>query len=145
MKNMIRIAALALVVGGISLASCKKYEEGPMLSLLTKKARVVGTWTVEAYLENGVDKTSQYRQFVTGETFTTKKDGTYTYDATYVVGNSSDAGTWEFIDSKDDLKTLSNQSGSTPDTMVIVKLKSKELWVKSKSGSPVAEFHYKAK
>jgi hypothetical protein len=142
MKKMFRIAAVALVIGGISFSSCKKYEEGPALSLLSKKARIAGTWKVEAYLENGVDKTSDYRQLVTDETYTTTKEGTYTSSQTTVLGTFSDNGTWELINDKADFKTLSAQSGSTPDTMVIVKLKSKEFWMKSKSGNPVVEIHY---
>lgn len=40
------------------LSSCKKYEEGPSFTLLSKKSRLANTWKIDSYFENGVDKTS---------------------------------------------------------------------------------------
>ena len=145
MKKIGILSIAALLMGGIALTSCKKYEEGPALSLLTKKARVAGTWEVESYWENGVDKTSDYRAGVSSETYTYDKDGSYTIALTTIIGQINDAGTWEFINDKEDIKTLSNTSGATPDTMVIVKLKNKEMWVKETGGSTISEYHFKAK
>ncbi len=145
MKKITAFTVAALMIGGLTFSSCKKYEEGPSLTVLSKKARIAGIWEVEAYLVDGVDKTSDYRAFITGETLEFIKEGTYTSTTNTVLGNDTDAGTWELVNDKADLKTLSNDAGSTPDTMAIVKLKSKEMWVKSKSGTPVYELHYKAK
>lgn len=145
MKKITAFTVAALMIGGFTFTSCKKYEEGPSLTVLSKKARIAGIWEVEAYLVDGVDKTSDYRAFITGETLEFIKEGTYTTTTNTVLGNDTDAGTWELINDKADLKMLSNDAGSTPDTMAIVKLKSKEMWVKSKSGTPVYEVHYKAK
>jgi hypothetical protein len=145
MKKITAFTVAALMIGGIAFTSCKKYEEGPALTILTKKARVAGTWEVEAYLVDGVDKTSDYRAFITSESLEFTKDGTYNTSTTTVLGTDTDAGTWEFVNDKEDLKTLSNTAGSTPDTMMIVKLKNKEMWVRSKTGTPVYELHYKAK
>jgi len=145
MKKITAFTVAALMIGSIAFTSCKKYEEGPALTILSKKARVAGTWEVEAYLVDGVDKTSDYRAFITSESMEMTKDGTYNTSTTTVLGTDTDAGTWEFVNDKEDLKTLSNDAGSTPDTMMIVKLKSKEMWVRSKTGTPVYEVHYKAK
>ncbi len=145
MKKIALLSVAALMIGGICLTSCKKYEEGPALTLLTKKMRVAGTWEVESYWENGVDKTSDYRQGVTSETYVYEKDGTYSISVTTIIGTINDAGTWEFITDKEEIKTLSNQSGSDPDTSVIVRLKNKEFWMKDKGGSTVHEYHLKAK
>jgi hypothetical protein len=149
MKNMIRIAVAALLIGGFTLASCGKYEDGPALSIRSKKARVAGDWMIEKYLEDGVDKTSDYRAFIASETVTNEKDGTYTssYTATSTFGGATDTdnGTWEFISDKEQIKTLSSASGSEADTMQILRLTNKEMWVKSVSGSPVIEIQYAAK
>ena len=146
MKKITAIAVAAMLVGSVVLTSCKKYEEGPALTLLTKKARVAGTWELEAYLVDGVDKTADYRTLVTSEELIYSKEGTYTSSYTFVIGSDTDAGSWEFINDKLEIKSLSNDAGATPDTMVIVKLKSKEMWVKEKTpGSTVEEMHYKAK
>lgn len=146
MKKIALLSVAALMIGGIALTSCKKYEEGPALTLLSKKARVAGTWELEAYLENDVDKTSDYRQVVTGETIVYEKDGSYTANYQTVFGEQNDAGSWEFINDKLEIKGVSNTAGNDPDTMVIVRLKNKEMWMKEKSpGSTVSEWHYKAK
>ncbi len=145
MKKIGILSVAVLLMGGIALTSCKKYEEGPALSLLTKKARLAGSWEVEAYYEDGVDKTSDYRQLVTSETFTYEKDGSYTMSAETVLGSISDSGTWEFINDKEDVKSLSNQSGSDPDTTHLIRLKNKEMWTKDVIGGTTYEYHYKAK
>ena len=145
MKKIALLSAAALMIGGITLTSCKKYEEGPAVSLLTKKMRVAGDWEVESYWENGVDKTTDYRTGVTSETYTYEKDGTYSISITTVIGTLNDAGTWEFINDKEAIKTLSNQSGSDPDTSYIVRLTNKEFWVKDAGGSTIHEYHLEAK
>ncbi len=146
MKKIATLSLAVLLVGGVTLTSCKKYEEGPALSLMSKKARVAGTWEIEAYLENGVDKTTEYRQGVSSETLVYDKDGTYTVSFTTPIGTFNDAGTWEFINDKLEIKSQSNTSGSDPDTVVIVRLKNKEMWVKEKTpGSTQSEYHYRAK
>lgn len=146
MKKIVTISLAVLLIGGVALTSCGKYEEGPALSLMSKKARVAGTWEVEAYFENGVDKTSDYRQGVSSETIVYEKDGTYTSSYTTPIGTFNDAGTWEFINDKLEIKSQSNTSGSDPDTAVIVRLKNKEMWMKEKTpGSTQTEVHYRAK
>lgn len=146
MKKITFLSVAALMIGGIAITSCKKYEEGPALTLLSKKARVAGTWELESYWENGVDKTSDYRQGVTSETYVYEKEGTYTINLQTIIGEINDAGTWEFINDKLEIKSQSNTSGSDPDTAVIVRLKSKEMWTKEKTpGSTESEYHMRAK
>jgi hypothetical protein len=43
-----------LTVGIITFTGCSKYEEGPGISLRSKKSRVVGDWKVTALTEDGV-------------------------------------------------------------------------------------------
>jgi hypothetical protein len=151
MKKVFAIALTALFVGGVALTSCSKYEEGPKLTLLTKKMRLSGTWGVAAYLENGVDKTSDYRQGTSAETFTINKDGSFTSSVTNLLGTFTSEGTWEFINDKEDVKTTTTKFNgvalTTPslDTMHITKLKNKEMWTKEVDGSDTYEFHYEAK
>jgi hypothetical protein len=146
MKKITMLAVAALMMGGIALTSCKKYEEGPAISLLTKKMRLAGTWELESYWENGVDKTTDYRQGVTSETIVYEKEGTYTISMNTIIGTYNDAGTWEFINDKLEIKSQSNTAGSDPDTVIIVRLKNKEMWAKEKTpGTTEVEWHYKAK
>lgn len=149
MKKTFCIAVAALMFGGLALSSCKKYEDGPALSIHTKKGRVAGDWEVEQYLQDGVDKTSDYRSIIASETFTYDKDGSYTSSATATTAfggqTSTDNGTWAFIDNKEQITSTSSAANSTADTMQILRLTNKEMWVKTVSGSPVEEVHYKAK
>lgn len=139
MKTITKVLVGAVLISGALLSSCGKYEEGPKISLASKKSRVEGTWTFEAYIENGVDKTAQVSSFYAGYSVNFTKDGKYTM----TFGGFSDTGTWEFINDKESIKTLSNVSGSTPDTINIIRLKSKELWTKEVSGSNIYEYHWK--
>jgi hypothetical protein len=151
MKKVFAIALTALFVGGVALTSCSKYEEGPKLTLLTKKMRLAGTWGVSKYLENGVDKTSDYRVWTSAESLTYEKDGTYSVSTTTIMGTGTFSGTWEFINDKEDVKTtttvINGVTLSTPsiDTIHITKLKNKEMWRKEVDGTDTYEYHYESK
>ena len=64
MKHLVKIT---LIISCISIISCKKYEEGPAFSLMSKKARLSNIWQVNQYLLNGEDKTEAYRQLIRSE------------------------------------------------------------------------------
>src|SRR5690554_7735049 len=71
MKNNIKLlfSVLSLV---FIFTACNKYEEGPKFSLLTKKARISGTWKLEKTID--ADGTVQYHNDT--ERMTIEKDGT---------------------------------------------------------------------
>ena len=58
MKKGIKILASLILVISI-LTDCKKYDEGPLISLRTKKARLAGDWKIEKILYDGGDSTAQ--------------------------------------------------------------------------------------
>jgi hypothetical protein len=61
MKNKNKISLLALLFIALTLTSiqgCKKYEDGPAISLRSRSARLSNTWRVENYKVNGDDYTS---------------------------------------------------------------------------------------
>jgi hypothetical protein len=59
MKKIFRNIILLLVASALILTgSCKKYPDGPLLSLRTKAHRIEGTWDVEYFSINGYDSTS---------------------------------------------------------------------------------------
>lgn len=145
MKTTLKFGVAAIVIASAIVSSCGKYEEGPKISLASKKGRVANTWKIEAFLQDGVDKTADYRLVVASESYDMKKDGAYTTTQTYtLLGGgltSTDNGTWELIDDNENLKMLSSQTGATADTMKIIRLKSNEMWLRSVSGTPVSEMH----
>lgn len=116
------------IAGLFVLAACSKYEEGPKLSLRSKKARLAGDWKL---VESSLNGTVQQ---ITGYTvnLSIKKDGNYTYAYSSAAGTISTNGTWEFTDDKTGLISKPSTGGS--DTVTITKLKNKELWFKEVSG-----------
>lgn len=118
----VKILSLALLAVTFVLGSCSKYEEGPALSLRTKKARVAGTWNAEKFVSDDGTETSN------------NDDSTieYTKDGTYIVssGSVSFSGTWEFNSDKTEIITTTEFFGATSeDRSTIIKLKNDEMWL----------------
>lgn len=49
---------ILLFIAFIFIISCKKYPDGPLLNLYTKKHRIMGTWDVDYFSINGYDSTA---------------------------------------------------------------------------------------
>ena len=138
-KTLLLFCALLLSLP-ILFFSCKKYEEGPLISLLTKKSRLCGEWKLESYTLNDTDLTSAFQQAHSANyILTISKDETYKEK-----GNFSDEGTWRFRDDKEAFFRISNKSGAFENTYEILRLKTKSLWVKqTASTGDVAVIKYK--
>ncbi len=138
MKKLFGILAAVAIVGSVVMTSCSKYEEGPSLSLRSKKARLAGEWSISNVTLNGTDVTSLMLPSGSSYTMTIEKDGTWTSSYSASGFSSTEAGTWEFVDSKEKLKIVTTGSSDTDgDTSTIVMLKNKELKLKDVSGSDV--------
>ena len=118
------LLGLALVFGS---TSCK-YEEGPALSLRSKKARVAGEWVIEKTIDSDGTVDSDWDGFE----ITFDKDGTGKQSYTYDIGGTSTTQTidfkWEFTDSKKKIKITDEDGDSEEST--ILKLKNDEMWIK---------------
>ena len=57
-KYAMSLIPLSLVMV-LSMASCKKYEEGPAISLTSRSERVANTWTIDRAIADGNDVTSE--------------------------------------------------------------------------------------
>lgn len=130
MKKLFKIS-LAAVLSAVFVAGCKKYEEGPALSLLSKKARLAGEWKITSITNNGTPQT------LCGTTnVSIKKDGTLSYSVTGCIINYSVSGKWELVDKKEKIKIVLDNSGDADgDTSEIIMLKNKMLKFKDVSGS----------
>ncbi len=138
MKTTFKFGFVAIIIASVMLSSCGKYDEGPKLSLASKKGRAVNTWKLVKYISNGVE------QNISGYTavFDLKKDNSYT--ATYTVGGFAvtETGSWDFNSDKSALVTTPVGSSSAT-TATILRLTSNELWTKETDGSDTDEYHYK--
>lgn len=131
MKNgfLLFFAIIALI------SSCKKYPEGPGLTIRTNTHRLVNVWKVEKVLLNNSDVTSSFTSINYTETY--DKDGNYSFNST--IGNGS--GRWVFENNDTQIKRngVSNQSSAT---LTILRLKEKSFWYTMVDGSDTYEFHF---
>ena len=141
--NQIIYSFIIITLICISFTTCKKYEEGPSLSLRSKEARVVNTWKVEKYYKNGEDKTADFFADKINyiETFT--EDGKWSLSYTDASDNEleTDSGTWEFDKDSNKEKIDRNAGGSTWEELTILKLKNKEFWFWYMDSGDKKEYH----
>lgn len=126
MKKQIITIAIMAVLGTVTVSSCKKYEDGPSFSLLSKKSRLEGPWKLESATQNGTDITALF-VLALGANYVLEieKDGNYRTEGTNPV-----KGSWSLGEDKDDIRFMSSAAGSTEESYRILRLTSKELWLK---------------
>lgn len=128
------VAFLAAIVLIVSVNSCKKYEDGPLLSLRSKTARIVNEWVIDKVMTNGVDVTANYPD---DYLLTINDDLTYT-----MLGNAvTQEGTWAFDEKKESIIFTLTSSGM--DYLYTIKrLKNKELTLVQDINSEVYTYYY---
>lgn len=154
MKKTLGLLAVALFASATIFTSCGKYDEGPGISLRSKKARVAGDWETEKTIVDGEEETSEYDKYYT---ITFEKDGTgeYNWEAhtismdgfTFDMEAGSMKMEWEFGDKKETLKTRMkfDSEWSEWDESDIIRLTEKEFWAKSDYEGDEVETHLKKK
>ena len=137
MKTILKFGLVSVIAMTVLVSSCGKYEEGPKISLMTKKSRIVNSWKLVKEIYNGVE------QNLAGFTMVMdiKKDGSYTATITSGAFSFSDTGTWQFSSDKESVITTP-AGGSSASTATILRLKSKEFWTKEVNGGNTDEVHY---
>lgn len=139
---------------GLTFSGCKKYEEGPAISLNTKMHRAVNSWVIEQVFEtstNGTktDRTGDYKTAYGNYNMILTKDEDYTITySPYNIGNYSETGRWEFGGDKINMLFFNdNGNNSSIGTLWrILRLKEKELWMKTVNGNGVTiEVHFMPK
>ena len=124
MKNL-AIAIMAV----LGLSACSKYEEGPALSLSSKKARVANEWEFAKVTDDGRDITESYDAF----RLTLTEDGDATLNAKYDWGDVSvefeTDGTWAFTRDKENLE-LDFEDDDADNEYQILRLTQDEMWLR---------------
>ena len=137
---------ISAVVAG-SFFSCKKYDEGPALSLASKKSRLVNTWTVSEMFYDGTAVEPDSLWGV--ETFEYRKDGRCVYTRHSSGAPLVTSGTWVFINRFEDLSvtitdTVQGIVSSKTSVTHILRLKKNELWLRFvNSEGRATDTHYK--
>ena len=119
-KQTIAWSVLILVVA----SGCRKYNEGPGLSLRSKTARVSNEWKVESAYDykDSVTVTQDYM----GETWEFTKDGEFMERDNGTIEKN---GTWNFTPEKDSLQV---KVITDIDSYYILRLKENEIWLRDK-------------
>jgi len=123
MKHIIGLLTITL------LLSLCKYEDGPKLSLRTKKHRAVNTWHIDKVFENGVDKTAEYKNTFVNYQIDLKKDNSYELKYRPLnIGDYIETGNWAFSGDKVFINFTPKDSKS-PSQWKILRLTESETWV----------------
>ncbi len=137
MKNFKLLFAVGFLAVTLALGACKKYEEGPAVSLRTKKARVTGSWVVAKFIKNGENipdlKTAGYVDFIMS--FYRDKTGKFTY------GKFVDNFEWDFTDKKNAIKIRAIRKKKWTE-YTILKLQNNEMWLRFEKEGQTRELHY---
>lgn len=125
MKKIIAIFALIA-----TFTSCKKYPEGPSISLRSKTERLANTWNFTKVLEDGVDKTSDYQSVFKDYKITINNDGTYSISYMgFGLISYTENGNWAFNDDKTYVSFDPTSNSNSNWDVKILKLMETELWV----------------
>ena len=127
MKTTFRFALAAILIASTLFSSCGKYEDGPKISLASKKGRLTRAWTFEKSIDGA---TGAEFACTSGCTiWELKKDGAMT-----VNGTSWTGVTWQLSSDKEKLETITTVGSITStSSSKILRLTSKELWLKDET------------
>lgn len=111
------------------LVSCGKYEDGPNISLLTKKARLTGEWEVKEIDKTKLD--SDVRMILEFE-----KNGDFEITLSFYDGTNwqseKEKGEWKWEDGKEKIRVEIDRDITE---FEILRLTNKELWFEDEDGT----------
>lgn len=109
------IIAVSLATIALSIASCKKYDEGPMVSIWPRKERIANKWQFTAVTINSKDTTRIFNDHVVEYT----DKGT----AIYQIGNKKYFGNWQLNNGGTDLDVSYDSLGRMSYRILMLKEK----------------------
>jgi hypothetical protein len=142
MKLSILKTTMLFTVLTFVASSCKKYDDGPLISVRSKEERIANTWVIENAYNNGNDVTGDYDQYDLYMDKDSKAKLTSNYKSGGITFSYTTEGAWRFENSKNDLR-LDFENDDADRVYEILRLKEEELWLKEKGGD--TELHLKSK
>lgn len=132
MKN----ASIGLLLSVLFLTtpSCKKYEEGPYVSLRSKTERVANNWRVEKAMNGNTDITSDFERYEI--IFTTSNRASIIaaykfFGTTYAYITE---GTWSFNGNKEKL-IVDYENNEADRVYFILRLSEDEMWLREEGSA----------
>lgn len=130
----LKVLLILLSLSMIGITSCKKYEDGPLISFRSRSERIANNWRVVKATENGNEVTGDFDRYEI--TFTKGGDANLTAHYTFlgIEYDYTTQGKWSFTDN--DKKLDVNYDNDVADAVyVILKLEEKELWVRQENSN----------
>lgn len=142
MKKFLLFALFALTL--VPFNSCKKYEEGPALSLLSKKQRAANTWNIVKYYENGTDKTEDSKLVFTDFVLIMDKNNMKYSKSFKALGllPYGESGSWKFSSDQSSLEFTPDNTSIAAYNWKIIKLKETELGVTYSYNSIIVKAYF---
>ena len=129
MKTFRKLVAIWVILLSMAFlfSSCRKYDDGPTFSLISKKERVANDWKTVTVFRNDIDETKEYPTYSINFG---KKDVTWKFQRSTDTNPTEITGTWELASVKEQIK-ISYVVGSETrlQYMDILRLTETELWV----------------
>ncbi|MFN3341747.1 MAG: hypothetical protein ACK40M_03565 [Flavobacteriales bacterium] len=129
MKKITTLFLSAAFIMSAMLTSCGKYEDGPGLSLRSKKARLCQTWKPEKYIDGQTG--TEVAAGANDGKIAFEKDGKFKM----INGSVTTEGTWAWANDKEGIAITFSAGGfSSTTTSTILRLTMKEFWTKDTDG-----------
>lgn len=141
MKKLNTFLLLAVLsIAAVNFSSCKKYADGPFLSIKSPEVRLMRTWSVTKAISGSNDMTSLF-QLVNYKVEFTAAEIKIVY-SNFLTGTTIEQGTWKWAgaDKKSILVTQTVSGNNQTTTWDITRLTAKELHASYSSienGAPV--------
>jgi hypothetical protein len=149
-KQILLVLLVAVTI--LPFAACKKYEDGPMLSLHTKKSRLKNFWRLEKVLVNDADSTAFFLANDNSLVMNLETENCaywYFVNSAYPNGvNDMEILSYSFVDGKDRflLSSLSPVPARLCKSYMIKRLTNKELWLAAEDPAFAGyEFRFEAR
>ena len=129
--SCLKSTAALFLICAFAFTGCKKYEEGPLVSLQTRVKRVSNVWKVQnAFDLNGKDVTANYDL--------KKWEFTDQFSVIYHEGQRKYFGRWQFTQSNENLEI--SYDSLEEEIYIIKELKDKELTLTQRDTDITIEF-----
>ena len=131
MKSYVYPLIVSLLI--VFSASCKKYPDGPQISVLPRTERIEGKWVAAAVKYNEIDSTAAYKDYIW--------EFTRNNSVILQIGSVKETGIWSTVTGDKDF--VIDYDNGTREQYEIRKMTRTEFWLRHRQSQ--LDFHLKLK
>jgi hypothetical protein len=141
-KLKIYLVAAMIGLTALTIQSCQKGEDDPVVSLKTRKDRFTNTWVLTKYEKNGVNQdlsgsTYTYEVYNSGRLTQTIEGAVFGFPT-----KSVKEGDWVFVNDEEDVRITIE---GTATTYNVQRLATNELWLKKLENGNTHVYYFETK